>query len=56
MNLPTCPLCGNEEYDREEERTDGRWGMTTHIKTLLVCTRCRYVLTFYDHNSIFDFD
>jgi hypothetical protein len=42
MDLPPCPLCGNPEYDREEERTDTR--------------QCRYVLTFYDKNSIFDFD
>jgi hypothetical protein len=51
-----CPLCRCEDFDREEERTDSRWGLTTHIKTLLICRRCRYVLTFYDTNSIFDFD
>lgn len=56
MELPPCPLCQNTQYERQEERTDGRWGMTTHVKILQVCTRCRYVLTFYDHNSIFDFD
>jgi hypothetical protein len=56
MNLPACPLCGNTEYDREEERTDTKWGFSTHIKVLLICTQCRYVLTFYDKNSIFDFD
>lgn len=56
MHLPPCPLCGNPEYDREEERTDTRWGFSTHIKVLLICTQCRYVLTFYDKNSIFDFD
>jgi hypothetical protein len=36
--------------------TDTRWGFSTHIKVLLICTQCRYVLTFYDKNSIFDFD
>ena len=56
MDLPPCPLCGNPNYDREEERTDTRWGFSTHIKVLLICTQCRYVLTFYDQNSIFDFD
>jgi hypothetical protein len=54
--LPTCPLCSNQSFQREEERTEGRWGMTTHVKTLLICDRCRFVLTFYDSNSIFDFD
>ena len=56
MDLPICPLCGNPDYEREEERTDTRWGFSTHIKVLLICTQCRYVLTFYDKNSIFDFD
>ena len=37
-NLPNCPLCGNDSFERA------------------VCERCRYVLTFYDHNSIFDFN
>jgi hypothetical protein len=54
--LPDCPLCGNSSYQQEEERTDGRWGLTSHRKTLLICDRCRFVLTFYDTHSIFDFD
>lgn len=53
---PACPLCGNTSFERAEERTDGRWGFTTHVKTLLICLQCRFVLTFYDTNSIFDFD
>ena len=55
-NLPACPLCGNLDYERAEERTDTRWGWSTHVKTLLICLNCRYVLTFYDTNSIWDFD
>ena len=27
-----CPLCGNQTFQREEERTDSRWGLTTHVK------------------------
>jgi predicted nucleic-acid-binding Zn-ribbon protein len=27
-NLPTCPLCGNNSYEREEERTDSKWGFS----------------------------
>ena len=56
MELPPCPLCGTTTYEQQTERTDGRWGITSHVKTLLICTQCRYVLTFYDRNSIFDFD
>jgi hypothetical protein len=53
---PTCPLRGNQSCQREEGKFDSRWGMTAHVVTLLVCDRCRYVLTFYEGNSIFDFD
>ncbi|AJR30076.1 MULTISPECIES: hypothetical protein [Mycolicibacterium] len=58
MTAPSlaCPLCRNQQFQREESRQDSRWGFTTHRMTLLVCTRCRYVLHFYDSNSIFDFD
>lgn len=58
MSAPelTCPLCGSTEFDHEEERTDGRWGFTSHVKILMVCARCRFILSFYDHNSIFDFN
>ncbi len=51
-----CPVCGSEDFDREEGRLDSRWGMTSHVMILLVCRRCRFVLHFYDSNSIFDFD
>lgn len=51
-----CPLCGNEQFDRQEARSDSRWGFTSHRMTLLICTNCSYVLHFYGGNSIFDFD
>jgi hypothetical protein len=53
---PTCPLCGNRTFQREEGKVDSKWGMTAHRVTLLICEQCRFVLTFYDGNSIFDFD
>jgi hypothetical protein len=53
---PTCPLCGNQTFQQEEGKLDSKWGMTAHRVTLLICERCRYVLTFYDNNTIFDFD
>ena len=58
MTAPTlaCPLCRNDQFQREESRQESRWGFTTHRITLLVCTRCRYVLHFYDAHSIFDFE
>lgn len=58
MTAPTlaCPLCHNADFQREESRQESRWGFTTHRMTLLVCTRCRYVLHFYDAHSIFDFE
>ena len=51
-----CPLCGGEEFQREESRQDSRWGFTAHRMTLMICQRCRYVLPFYDEHSIFNFD
>lgn len=52
----TCPLCAGTEFQRERGRIDSRWGITSHRITLLVCTRCRYILQLYDKHSIFDFD
>ena len=56
LSRPTCPLCGHREFQQEEGKLDSKWGMTAHRVTLLICERCRFVLTFYDGNSIFDFD
>jgi hypothetical protein len=53
---PRCPVCGADEFDREEGRLDSMWGVTSHVLIMLVCRRCRFVLHFYDSNSIFDFD
>ena len=52
----TCPLCGSQSFDREKERTDTRWGMFTHVKTLMICRRCKHILHFQEGVSIFDFD
>jgi len=35
---------------------DSEWGLTAHRVTLLICERCQYVLSFYEGNTIFDFD
>ncbi|WP_329091754.1 MULTISPECIES: hypothetical protein [unclassified Streptosporangium] len=49
-----CPLCHGTEFQREEGRLAGRWGMTSHRLTLMICVRCRYILQFYDKHSIFN--
>ncbi len=51
-----CPLCAGEYFYKEESRQDSRWGFASHRMTLMICQRCRYVLHFYDSNSIFDLD
>lgn len=51
-----CPLCGADQFRREESRQESRWGFTSHRMTLMICERCRYVLHFYDTHSIFNFD
>ena len=53
---PTCPLCGGSSFRREEGKLDSKWGFTAHNVVLLVCEQCQLVLTFYEGNSIFDFD
>jgi uncharacterized protein len=55
-NLPMCPLCGNATFRQEEGKFDSAWGFTAHRVTMLVCERCSYILTFYEGNTIFDFD
>ena len=54
--LPTCPLCHGQRFTREEGRLDSKWGLTSHRVILLVCEQCRYILQFYEGNSIWDFD
>ncbi len=53
---PTCPMCGGQSFSQEEGKLDSKWGITAHRVRLLICDRCRFVLTFYEGNSIFDFD
>jgi uncharacterized protein len=52
----TCPLCAGTDFQQEAARQDSYWGLTSHEMTLMICVECRYVLHFYDRNSIFDFD
>jgi uncharacterized protein len=49
-------MCGNRTFRQEEGKLDSRWGLTAHRVLLLVCDRCQFVLTFYEGNTIFDFD
>ncbi len=55
-NLPMRPICGHDTFQQERGKIDSQWGMTAHQVTLLICQKCSYVLTFYDGNTIFDFD
>jgi uncharacterized protein len=54
--LPVCPLCGGDQFSKEEGRLDSKWGFTSHKMILLICEQCQLVLHFYNGNSIFDFD
>jgi hypothetical protein len=35
--LPVCPLCGGEQFTKEEGRLDSKWVFTSHKLTLLIC-------------------
>ena len=54
--MPKCPLCGCQEFQKEEGRLDSKWGVTSHKLILLICQQCRFVMHFYDKRSIWDFD
>ena len=56
LTRPVCPLCMNDTFQQEEGKVDSKWGWTAHRVRLLICDRCQFVLTFYEGNSIFDFD
>lgn len=51
-----CPLCGGMSFQQEESRQDSRWGFTTHRMTLMICRQCKFVMSFYDKHSMWDFD
>ncbi len=53
---PQCPLCGNDQFQREEGKIDSKWGVTAHKVILLICTRCGHVLLFSEGRTIWDFD
>ena len=53
---PRCPMCGNDSFRKETGKIDSQWGLTAHRVSLYICERCSYVLTFYEGNTIFDFD
>jgi uncharacterized protein len=54
--LPICPLCRGEEFSKQEGRLDSKWGVTSHRMILLICANCKFILHFYEGNSIWDFD
>ena len=51
-----CPLCGGRSFEQQESRQDSRWGFTSHVMLLMICSTCNHVLHFWGGNSLFDFD
>ena len=49
-----CPVCDGGDFEVEESRQNGRWGVTSHRLTLHICRTCRYVMHFYDAHSMFN--
>jgi len=49
-----CPVCDCVDFEMQESRQNGRWGLTSHRMTLYICGECRYVLHFHDAHSIFN--
>ena len=51
-----CPLCQGIEFDKQEGKMDSKWGVTAHKITLMICKKCRFILSFSKGRTIFDFD
>jgi hypothetical protein len=49
-----CPVCEGWDFEVQESRQNGRWGVTSHRMTLQICRNCRYVMHFYDAHSVFN--
>ena len=49
----TCTQCGTTTFEHETAKSEGRWGFTQHKTTLLVCTHCSHIESFYDNRVIF---
>lgn len=49
----TCLVCGGQQFDRQTAREDSQWGATSHRMSLLICTRCSYVMQFSLGQSMF---
>ena len=42
-----CPICGGVSFDEVLSRSDGKHLTGRHPTTLMVCTECSYVYTFF---------
>jgi len=52
-----CSWCNTASgYRKEQQRSDSKWGFTTHVSTILVCNNCSYMHQFYSGRSLLDFD
>ncbi|MBU7004354.1 MAG: hypothetical protein HXS50_02220 [Theionarchaea archaeon] len=51
-----CPLCGSYNFEKQEGKMDSKWGLTAHRVTLMICSNCKFVMTFSKGRTIWDFD
>jgi hypothetical protein len=51
-----CPLCQNTDFEKQEGKMDSKWGLTAHKVILMICKKCRFILSFSKGRTIFDFD
>lgn len=52
----TCPLCQGRQFEQHESRQDSRWGVTSHVMLLMICSSCSHVLHCWGGNRLFDVD
>lgn len=51
-----CLVCEGSEFETQEGRIDGMYGVTSHKVTLKICSKCGYTHLFSQGHSWFDFD
>ncbi len=46
-----CPVCHGTSFTQETGRMEGRYGYSTHIIDMMICSTCNYVFCFYSQDS-----
>lgn len=51
-----CLNCSGTEFGEEAARLPSKWGASSHLLTLYICTACGFTMTFYTKKSLVTVD